>query len=517
MPQPILIVDYGSQTTQLIARRLREAQVFCEIIAWDEPAEKALARRPIGFILSGGPASVTDDDAPSLPAYVLESGLPLLGICYGLQLITRDLGGQVVTADEREFGHAMLEVTQANELIPPGSHQVWMSHGDRVEVPPPGFRVLASSPGSPIAAIGSPQRRIYGIQFHPEVQHTPIGAAILCQFAVQVCGSAADWTPANIVSDSVSKIQAHVGEGRVLAAVSGGVDSSVAAALVHRAVGNQLNALFVDNGLLREGEAERVEQALSAQMGGTLHAQDASQTFLEALAGLSDPEQKRRAVGHTFITIFEKYASQLGQVDFLVQGTIYPDVIESRGPERAAAHKIKSHHNVGGLPEHMRFELIEPLRFLFKDEVRAIGTYLGLPDDLVWRQPFPGPGLAVRCLGEITRDRLQTLQRADAIFCGELLAAGLLEMPYPAQGSIAQAFATLLPVRSVGVMGDQRTYQETVVLRAVSSQDFMTADWVQLPHDLLGRVANRIVNEVPGVNRVVYDLTSKPPATIEWE
>lgn len=517
MPQPILILDYGSQTTQLIARRLREAQVFCEIIPWNEPAESALARHPLGFILSGGPASVYEAGAPHLPEYVLTSSLPLLGICYGLQLIAHTLGGKVAASSSSEYGHALLNVNPNAELLPPGSHKVWMSHGDRLETLPVGFSVLASSPGSPIAAIGDAQRRIYGIQFHPEVQHTPIGASVLQAFAAQICRSPADWTPEHIVSESITRIQAQVGEGHVLAAVSGGVDSSVATALVHRAVGCQLSALFVDNGLLRENESRSVADAMRAQLGDAFHQQDASQEFLAALTGLSDPEQKRQAVGHTFIKVFEFYASQLGQVNFLVQGTIYPDVIESRGPERSAAHKIKSHHNVGGLPEHMRLQLVEPLRYLFKDEVRAIGSYLGLPDDLVWRQPFPGPGLAVRCLGEITRERLETLRHADAIFCNALRAAGLLEIPHPAPGSIAQAFAALLPVRSVGVMGDQRTYQETVVLRAVSSQDFMTADWVHLPHNLLGQVANRIVNEVPGVNRVVYDLTSKPPATIEWE
>ena len=517
MHRPILILDFGSQTTQLIARRLREAHVFCEILPCDAPEEKIRALLPQGFILSGGPASVYDPGAPQMPAFVLESGLPVLGICYGLQLIAHTLGGKVAPGSEREYGHALLNVPEPNALLPAGSHQVWMSHGDRVEALPSGFTALASSPGSPVAAIVSSDRRVYGIQFHPEVRHTAIGAALLRNFALRVCAASADWTPANIVSQAVADMRAQVGEGKALAAVSGGVDSSVASALAHRALGPRLTALFVDNGLLRQGERASVESALRPLMGDSLHVVDAAQTFLAALKGHLDPERKRRAVGRVFIDVFIDFIRSHGGVDFLVQGTIYPDVIESRAPERVAAHKIKSHHNVGGLPASMPFKLVEPLRYLFKDEVRAIGEHLGLPAGLLWRQPFPGPGLAVRCLGRVTPARLETLRRADAIFCDELRAAGLLEQPHAPQDSIAQAFAALLPVRSVGVMGDQRTYQETVVLRAVSTQDFMTAGWVPLPHDLLGRAANRIVNEVPGVNRVVYDLTSKPPATIEWE
>jgi len=517
MPRPILILDFGSQTTQLIARRLREAQVYCEILPCDAATNTMRSMQPLGFILSGGPASVYAPGAPQLPPYVLESGLPVLGICYGLQLIVHTLGGKVACSPEREYGQVLLNVCEPNDLLPVGSHLVWMSHRDRVEKIPAGFAVLASSPSSPIAAISLPGRRVYGIQFHPEVRHTPVGAALLKNFVIKVCGATTDWTPANIISQAIADIRARVGEGCALAAVSGGVDSSVAAVLAHRALGNRSTALFVDNGLLRQGERDSVERALRPLMGASLHMLDASQTFLEALKKCLNPERKRRAVGRVFIEVFTDFVRRQGQVEFLIQGTIYPDVIESRAPQRAGAHRIKSHHNVGGLPVNMPFRLVEPLRYLFKDEVRAIGEHLGLPADLLWRQPFPGPGLAVRCLGRVTPTRLETLRRADAIFTSELRTAGLLEQPHAPSESIAQAFAVLLPVRSVGVMGDQRTYQETVVLRAVSTQDFMTADWVPLPPDLLGRAASRIVNEVPGINRVVYDLTSKPPATIEWE
>ena len=517
MRDTLIILDYGSQYTQLIARRLREAQVFCEIFHWQSPEAQVLALNPKGFILSGGPNSVYEADAPTLPDYVLKAGMPVLGICYGMQLLAQGLGGKVAPGSQREYGSAMVEIEKATRLLPAGTYPVWMSHGDRVEVLPDGFLATAVSVGSPLAAAEDEQRRLYCLQFHPEVQHTPVGKEILKNFAEAICGVTPDWTPAGIVEDTVKRVRAQVGNKRVLAAVSGGVDSSVAAALTHQAVGGQLSAVFVDNGLLRAGERESVIEAMRARMGDAFHFVDASQTFLDALAGVSDPEKKRLIVGETFIRVFEKKARELGKMDFLMQGTIYPDVIESRAPERSAAHKIKSHHNVGGLPERMEMSLVEPLRYLFKDEVRAVGTLLGLPDELVWRQPFPGPGLSVRCLGEVSRERLETLRAADAIFIGELRAKGLIEQPNPQPGSIAQAFAALLPVRSVGVMGDQRTYQETIVLRAVSSQDFMTADWTPLPHELLARVSGRIVNEVAGVNRVVYDLTSKPPATIEWE
>jgi GMP synthase (glutamine-hydrolysing) len=496
---------------------VRELQVYCELFHWNTPPEEILALNPKGYILSGGPNSVYEDGAPTLPDYVLGSGLPVLGICYGMQLLTHDLGGKVAPGGEREYGHAKVCVDVDNPLMPQGEYAVWMSHGDRVEALPPGFELLGSSANSPWAVMGSAERRIYGIQFHPEVHHTPQGMTFLENFVDTICGAERDWTPEHIIEKSVADIRAQVGGARVLAAVSGGVDSSVAAALVHRAVGSQLCALFVDNGLLRQGELESVQVVLNDHMDDSLNVLDAVDDFLSALSGVTEPEAKRRAIGETFIRRFEAFAREQDGIGFLMQGTIYPDVIESRAPERSAAQVIKSHHNVGGLPKDMQFALVEPLRYLFKDEVRRIGAALGLPDELIWRQPFPGPGLAVRCLGEVTAERLATLRAADAIFTSELRAAGLLEQPGGSETGIAQAFVALLPVKSVGVMGDQRTYQETAVLRAVSSQDFMTADWVRLPYDLLAKVSSRIVNEVKGINRVVYDLTSKPPATIEWE
>lgn len=509
----IAILDFGSQYAQLIARRVREAQVYCELFPWDAPAEQVMALKPKGFILSGGPRSVYEPGAPYLPRYVLDSGLPVLGICYGMQLLAHTLGGRVDPSAEREYGPAEVETVLSNPLLPEGRFQVWMSHGDRITEIPPGFRILARSANSPVAAMGDLERRYFGVQFHPEVRHTPDGAAMLARFVTQICGARPEWTPNSIIEESIRRVREQVGSERVLAAVSGGVDSSVAATLVHRAVGDQLVGVFVDTGLLRLGEAEQVMNTLHRQMGMEIIAVDARHDFLDALRGVSDPEQKRKIVGEKFIRIFEAQAKMLGSPRFLVQGTIYPDVVESSAPDRRKAERIKTHHNVGGLPLDMSFELVEPLRYLFKDEVRAVGEALGLPAELVWRQPFPGPGLTVRCLGEITAERLERLRRADAIFMEELNRAALLGKGAP----IAQAFAVLLPVRSVGVMGDQRTYQEVVALRAVTTDDFMTADWARLPHDLLARVANRIVNEVEGINRVVYDVTSKPPATIEWE
>ena len=518
MPDAIAVLDFGSQYSQLIARRVREAQVYCELFPWNAPAAQVLALRPKGFILSGGPASVYAPGAPQIPAYVLDSRLPVLGICYGMQALTHALGSKVAPAAGREYGPALVETICENPLLPPGAQPVWMSHGDRIERIPAGFTALAASPNSPAAAMGCVERGWYGLQFHPEVHHTPGGSQILRRFVIDVCGARPDWTPESIIAEATERVRAQVGSEPVLAAVSGGVDSSVAAALVHRAVGSQLRAVFVENGLLRQGEREQVESAFRQHLGAQLNVVDASQTFLNRLAGQPDPETKRRIIGETFIRVFEEQARQLGQPRFLVQGTIYPDVVESSAPDRAQGQRIKSHHNVGGLPEQMDFALVEPLRYLFKDEVRAVGEALGLPAALVWRQPFPGPGLAVRCLGEITAERLERLRAADAIFTGELTAAGLLGRRMEEGGAdIAQAFVALLPVRSVGVMGDQRTYQETAALRAVTTSDFMTADWARLPHDLLARVANRIVNEVDGINRVVYDITSKPPATIEWE
>ncbi|MEJ2709283.1 MAG: glutamine-hydrolyzing GMP synthase [Anaerolineales bacterium] len=519
MSPSIAILDFGSQYAQLIARRIREIHVYSELFPWYAPAEQVTAIEPKGFILSGGPASVYEPGAPQIPDYVLDSGLPILGICYGMQALTHALGGKVSSSTQREYGPARLHPTRTNPLLPEEDQLVWMSHGDRIEAPPPGFEKLAQSDNSPYAAIGDLERAYFGVQFHPEVHHTPGGTEILRRFALQICRDKPVWTPESIIQQAVQRIRDQVGKEMVVSAVSGGVDSSVATAMVQRAVGEQLIAFFVDTGLLRQGEVQQVKQGLHETLGVELIVIDAVERFMQALRGVSEPEQKRRIIGELFIRIFEEQAEKLGQPRFLVQGTIYPDVVESSAPDRAQAQRIKTHHNVGGLPDEMNFELVEPLRYLFKDEVRAVGEALGLPAELVWRQPFPGPGLAVRCLGEVNPTRLQRLRAADAILTEELAAAGLLRMggaPHARQGT-AQAFAVLLPVRSVGVMGDQRTYQEAVALRAVTTEDFMTADWARLPHNLLARIANRIVNEVEGINRVVYDITSKPPATIEWE
>ena len=518
MTDSIAILDFGSQYTQLIARRVREAHVYCELFPWDSPAEQVQALNPRGYILSGGPTSIYETDAPTIPDYVLKSGLPVLGICYGMQALTHALNGRVGASAQREYGPAEVKISVPNPLLSAGTQPVWMSHGDRIEATPPGFQILGASSNSPIAAMGDLNRNYYGLQFHPEVHHTPGGMEILRRFVVDICRAAPEWTPDSIIHQSVEQIREQVGKERVLSAVSGGVDSSVATALVHRAIGDQLSAVFVDTGLLRQGERQQVEKAFRANMGSHLVVVDAEEIYLQKLKGVTDPEAKRRIIGEAFIRIFEEQAKHVGEPPFLVQGTIYPDVVESSGPERSNARRIKSHHNVGGLPEDMRFKLVEPLRYLFKDEVRAVGEALGLPAELVWRQPFPGPGLAVRCLGEITRERVASLRAADAIFTSELVEAGLLNLRSSKSGlKISQAFAALLPVRSVGVMGDKRTYQEAIALRAVTTEDFMTADWARIPYDLLAKVANRIVNEVQGVNRVVYDITSKPPSTIEWE
>ncbi|BCY16797.1 GMP synthase [glutamine-hydrolyzing] [Leptolinea sp. HRD-7] len=514
----ILILDFGSQYTQLIARRIRELHVYSEILPWDAPADKMEALHPAGIILSGGPSSVYEEDAPSLNPYILQAGVPILGICYGMQALTRVLGGQVIPAGEREFGPSQIHVINENPLIPDGILDVWMSHGDRINVIPGGFTVLAENPSCPYAAMGDPNRRIYGVQFHPEVRHTPQGMEILHRFVINICRAKPDWTPASMIDLAVDRIKEQAGDSNVLSAVSGGVDSSVATALAAKAIGSRLNAVFVDHGLLRKNERLYVEQAFKPIMGDKFVCIDAADWFLQSLVNVTDPEAKRKLIGETFIRVFENHARSLGQIDYLIQGTIYPDVVESSGPDRNKAARIKSHHNVGGLPEDMKFKLIEPLRYFFKDEVRLVGEALGLPKELVWRQPFPGPGLAVRCLGDITRERLDRLREADAIFTEELATSGWLKAgSVSEQERAAQAFAVLLPVKSVGVMGDYRTYEEVVALRAVTTDDFMTADWARLPADLLARVANRIVNEVPGVNRVVYDVTSKPPGTIEWE
>jgi GMP synthase (glutamine-hydrolysing) len=517
----LAILDFGSQYSQLIARRVREIHVYCELFPWDAPAEKVLALNPKAFILSGGPNSVYEPGAPTLPLYVLASGRPVLGICYGMQLLAQALGGGVAPGDRREYGRTEIQIsadsTLLNFQLPTSNLQVWMSHGDHIDRLPPGFTATATSANCPIAAMEDPKRKLFALQFHPEVNHTERGREILSAFIGQT-GVRADWTPGSIVNDSVEKIRTQVGGAKVLAAVSGGVDSTVAAALVHRAVGDQLTCFYIDTGLMRHNESEEVIAAFRENLRANLYPVNAVEDFMEALAGVTDPERKRQIIGEKFIRLFEREARRLGHdAKFLVQGTIYPDVVESSGKGREQAAKIKTHHNVGGLPDDLKFELVEPLRYLFKDEVRAVGSELGLPDSMVWRQPFPGPGLAIRCLGEVTWVRLEKLRAADKIFTAELRAAGMLTPKDGGQGETAQAFAVLLPVKSVGVMGDFRTYEETVVLRAVTTDDFMTADWARLPYDLLAKVSSRIVNEVKGVNRVTYDISTKPPATIEWE
>ncbi len=510
----IVILDYGSQYTQLIARRIREAGVYAELWPYDIDPERALALHPQGIVLSGSPYSVYDAGAPQLPAWVLRQNLPVLGICYGMQLLTHALGGQVGASTDREYGPAMLDVVPDvdDPLLAglPQQFNVWMSHGDRIEAPPPNFIALGRSQNSPYAAMGAPDRGLFGVQFHPEVVHTPLGRQVLANFVLGVCGCQPEWTPAHFIDQAVADIHAQIGANNVVMALSGGVDSMVAATLLHKAVGDQLTCVFVDNGLLRLNEPAEVVETVREVIGAKLVAVKADELFLDKLAGITDPERKRKIIGATFIHIFEEEAAKVENVRFLGQGTIYPDVIESAAKERPHAQVIKTHHNVGGLPEDMTLELVEPLRYLFKDEVRRVGEALGLPASTVWRQPFPGPGLAIRCLGEVTFERLERLRHADQIFRDALAHAELMR-------ETSQAYAALLPVKSVGVMGDQRTYAETIVLRAVTTEDFMTADWARLPYDLLAQVSNRIVNEVQGVNRVVYDISTKPPATIEWE
>ena len=510
----VVVLDFGSQYSQLITRRVRECGVYCELVPHDAPWSDIEALHPKGVILSGGPASVYAPGAPHLPEWVLDParGLPVLGICYGMQLLADALGGAVAPADRREYGPATITVAGdgASPLFGglPSDLAVWMSHGDHIETPPPGFTVLARSANSPVAAIG--RDGLVGLQFHPEVAHTPLGKAIIENFLLRICGCEATWSPESFIEAATRDVQERVGDGRVLLGLSGGVDSSVAAALIHRAIGDQLTPVFVDNGLLRLGEADLVREVFARHFGMDLVYVDARDRFLRRLAGITDPEAKRMVIGEEFVRVFEAEAEKAGPFDFLAQGTLYPDVIESTTADTKAAAKIKTHHNVGGLPTDMRFRLVEPLKFLFKDEVRAVGRALGLPDEIVERQPFPGPGLAVRLLGEVREPDLDLLRRADAIVREEIEAAGLA-------GEVWQYFAVLLPVDSTGVMGDYRTYARVCAVRAVASQDAMTADWARLPYDLLARISNRIVNEVRGINRVVYDVTSKPPATIEWE
>lgn len=509
--QRLLILDFGSQYTQLIARRIRECRVYCEIHPYNMGIEKVREFGAKGIILSGGPASVYDPGAPKIPVEILKLGVPVLGICYGMQLIAQLMGGEVEAASSREYGRSELEILHSDGLFQGlGQRQtVWMSHGDRIVRVPPGFRVIARSASSPIAAFSDSQGRIYGVQFHPEVLHTPKGKTVFRNFLRVVCGCKPTWTMRSFIESTTAALKERVGEEKVMCALSGGVDSAVTASLLFRAIGEQLHCIFVDNGLLREGEAREVVRVFGERFGTNLHHVDASELFLARLKGVLDPEAKRKAIGEEFIRVFEKEAKKIGRVRFLAQGTLYPDVIESvsfKGPSAT----IKSHHNVGGLPSAMRLELIEPLRELFKDEVRKVGRELGLPSAIVDRQPFPGPGLAVRIVGEVTQRRLETLRRADAIVTEEIRRAGLY-------AKLWQSFAVYLPVRSVGVMGDERTYEEVIAVRAVTSQDGMTADWAQLPQQVLRRISNRIINEVAGINRVVYDISSKPPSTIEWE
>ncbi len=510
--ETIIVIDFGSQYSRLIARRIREANVYCELAPHTAPWETIAPLNPKGVVLSGGPASVYEDGAPLAPAWVYDSGLPVLGICYGMQAMVHQLGGKVAPASRREYGHADLRRHLSDEALfrgMPQSAQVWMSHGDNIAELPRGFHTLASTENSPIAAIGDGRGRL-GLQFHPEVVHTPQGGRLIRNFLYDVCGCSADWTPGSFVAEAVDAIRDQVGERKVICALSGGVDSAVAASLVHKAIGDQLTCIFVDNGLLRHGEPDRVRRTFESYMAMNLAFVDAGERFLSALKGVSDPESKRKIIGEEFIRVFEEESARLGEVDFLAQGTLYPDVIESHAPGDDISAKIKSHHNVGGLPERMELELVEPLRYLFKDEVRQVGVELGLPEDVVHRQPFPGPGLAIRIIGEVTHDALATLRDADRIVMEEVERAGLYR-------ELWQSFAVLTASRSVGVTGDFRTYGNVIAIRAVSSDDAMTANWARIPHETLARMSTRIANETPKVNRVVYDITSKPPGTIEWE
>ena len=510
--EAVLIIDFGSQYSRLIARRVRESKVYCEIIPHDTPWEQVAPLNPKGVILSGGPASVYEDGAPLAPPWVFDRSLPVLGICYGMQVMVHQLGGKVAPGAEREFGHAVLHQNGPDEPLfrgLPPSMPVWMSHGDRILEAPPGFASLGYTDNSPIAVVGG-DRRMYGIQFHPEVAHTPNGKALLENFLYETCGCRGLWTAGNFVENAIEGIKEQVGDGKVICALSGGVDSSVAATLVHRAVGDQLTCIFVNNGLLRREEPERVLSVFERHLKVKLVYAEASERFLDDLRGVVDPETKRRKIGERFIGVFEEEAARVGHVDYLTQGTLYPDVIESKTDDSQVSAKIKTHHNVGGLPQRMKLTLVEPLRYLFKDEVRQVGLELELPEEMVYRQPFPGPGLAIRIMGEVTAEKLEVLRAADWVVMDEIKANDLYR-------ELWQSFAVLTDTHSVGVTGDYRTYGYVIAIRAVTSDDAMTADWARLPYQVLGRISNRIANEVPGVNRVVYDITSKPPGTIEWE